>query len=68
MGGLIKATVWLSPASVIVIVSGIDSVDLNFVSDNLNEFLSILTMKYMLLLIKGRAGSEDLYKILKLQY
>ena len=63
MGGLIKATVWLSPASVIVIVSGIDSVDLNFVSDNLNEFLSILTMKYMLLLIKGRAGSEDLYKI-----
>ena len=40
MGGLINATVWLSPASVIVIVSGIDSVDLNFVSDNLNEFLS----------------------------
>ena len=54
---------WLSPASVIVIVSGIDVVDLNFVSANLNEFLSILIIKYVSLLINGRAGSDDLYKI-----
>ena len=64
MGGLINATIWLSPSSVIVIVSGIVWVDLYFVSANLNEFLSILTIKYILLLTKGRAGSEDLYKIL----
>ena len=65
MGGLINPTVWPAPApAVSVIVSGIDSVDLNFVSANLNESLSILTTKYMSLLTKGRAGSEDLYKIL----
>ena len=63
--GLINPIVWPAPAPAVnVIVSGIDSVDLNFVSDNLNEFLSILTTKYTSLLTNGGAGSKDLYKIL----
>ena len=44
-GGLINAMVWSSPASVIVIVSGINFLDLKLVSLNLNELSSILTTK-----------------------
>ena len=43
--GLINAIVWSSPVSVILIVSGINFLDLKLVSLNLNELSSILTTK-----------------------
>ena len=39
---------------------GINFLDLKLVSDNLIVSLSILTMKYVKLLINGFAGLEDL--------